>query len=431
MKAFTSIAAAGGLALFVGFAASPAAAQDQDGRAPVIRVYSQNGPGVASNYVTPVIQVGEDAYVFAVETDLNGQIQVLHPAEPGISVRIREQQQLQLPNFFAGFAPQYGGNSYGYADYSGYTESGFDNNDSRGTVIALASRAPFNLDRLESNGDWNVLAIQRLIERRSPFAAAQALAAYLGAKGEPIGRDVFRFASLRHEYYASGNQLYDCNLFGGLYSPLYSVSPLTVLIRVAQLRRSGQNVRIAGYDYCGMPIVIFGGPRSLANGHPRPPRNPQDTGRTKGRFPHAPGFGPEASKPNQAAYGYFPITRRAQPRPGDPAVGQRRVDPREIIIDRRNESQPTTVFGAALPREESRPVLREAPSGPPPREESRPVLREAPSAPPPREVAPPRMEPTQSPPPRMEPTRSSPPPPPPPPRTMEPKTVVAPPPNKS
>jgi hypothetical protein len=414
MKAFRSIAAAGGLALLVGFAASPAAAQDQDRRAPVIRVYSQNGPGVASNYVTPVVQVGEDAYVFAVETDLNGQIQVLHPAEPGISVRIREQQSLQLPNFFAGFAPQYGGNSYGYADYSGYTESGFDNNDSRGTVIALASRAPFNLDRLESNGDWNVLAIQRLIERRSPFAAAQALATYLGAKGEPIGRDVFRFASLRHEYYASGSQLYDCNLFGGLYSPLYSVSPLTVLIRVAQLRRSGQNVRIAGYDYCGMPIVIFGGPRTLANGYPRPPRNPQDTGRTKGGFPRGPGFGPEASKPNQAAYGYFPITRRAQPQPGDPAVGQRRVDPREIIIDRRKDPQPTTVFGAA-----------------PPREESRPVLREAPPAPPPREVAPPRMEPTQSPPPRMEPTRSSPPPPAPAPRTMESKPLVSPPPNKS
>src|ERR1700693_1069892 len=90
--------------------ASPSAAQyGARAGAPIVHIYSQNGPGVESNYVTPAIQVSDDAYVFAVSMDLDGQIQVLHPDYPGISVRIRRQQQLRLPNFFAGFYQPDGG----------------------------------------------------------------------------------------------------------------------------------------------------------------------------------------------------------------------------------------------------------------------------------------------------------------------------------
>src|ERR1700716_4681773 len=142
MRGARSASAAGGAALFVTLLAASSGAQDGPRqRAPSIRVYSQNG-AIASNYVTPAIEVSEDAYVFAVSLDLDGQIQVLHPAFPGISVRILQHRQLRLPNFFAGFSHR--GSTYDasgrYASYSDYY-GGRD--DSRGTVIALASRAPF------------------------------------------------------------------------------------------------------------------------------------------------------------------------------------------------------------------------------------------------------------------------------------------------
>ena len=208
MRGARSASAAGVAALLITLLASPSAAQDESRqRAPSIRVYSQSGP-IASNYVTPAIEVSEDAYVFAVSLDLDGQIQVLHPDFPGISVRILQHKQLRLPNFFAGFSR--GGGTYdGSGRYVGYSDyyAGSDD-DSRGTVIALASRAPFNLERVESDGDWNISAIRRLIEHRAPASAAHALAAYLGAKGESIGTDYMRFAPAQYRDYYSSNPLY-------------------------------------------------------------------------------------------------------------------------------------------------------------------------------------------------------------------------------
>ena len=183
-------------ALLVCLLASTSTAQDlSPQRVPAVRVYSQNGPGVASNYVTPAIEVSEAAYVFAVMMDVDGRIQVLYPEFPGISVRILSQNQLRLPNFFAGFnepmqsAPRYSANGF-----VTYDANGTFGNDARGTVIALASRAPFRLALLEANGDWNISAIRDLMEDRTPEAAARSLAQYFGAKGEPIGSDYMRFA---------------------------------------------------------------------------------------------------------------------------------------------------------------------------------------------------------------------------------------------
>src|SRR5688572_30200186 len=158
-------AAAGSSALLLCLLASASLAQDRSRqRAPVVRVYSQDATGVVSNYVRPVIRVSEDAYVFAVMMDLDGHIQVLHPDFPGISVRIRSDRQLTLPNFFAGFNDSRQRTPY-------YTRSGVVNfaqygaeNDTRGTIIAIASRAPFNLELIEADGDWDLSAIRRLIE---------------------------------------------------------------------------------------------------------------------------------------------------------------------------------------------------------------------------------------------------------------------------
>ena len=176
MRAERSASAMGVAALLIALVAPASHAQDRSReRAPIIRVYSQNG-AIESNYITPAIEVSEDAYVFAVSMDLDGQIQVLHPDFPGISVRILQHKQLRLPNFFAGFSQ-----SAGRFDASGRYVSSFDDyagnyTDTRGTVIALASRAPFNLERVEIDGDWNISAIRGLIEYRAPASAAYALA---------------------------------------------------------------------------------------------------------------------------------------------------------------------------------------------------------------------------------------------------------------
>jgi hypothetical protein len=373
--------------------ASASAAQDESSqRAPSIRVYSQNGP-IASNYVTPAIEVSEDAYVFAVSMDLDGQIQILHPDNPGISVRILKHRQLRLPNFFAGFSR--GAGSYdGAGRYVGYSDyyAGSDN-DSRGTVIALASRAPFNLERVESDGDWNISAIRRLVENRSPASAAHALAAYLGAKGEPIGTDYMHFASAQyHDYYAS-NSLYPCDLYYGGYGPSLGINRLAVLNQVAQLRRGGRSVAVLGYDFCGMPIVAYGPSRTNTRFQPFKPRNPDDS--VRGRDHVRPrGWGQSAEgTPRAAAIGTFPITRRANlPQTGDATVTAPRPsgrDPRGIFNDRRNEGRAdASAERSRMPVERSAP--RRAETGfigtQPSREYSQPLFREAPpqrSSPPP------------------------------------------------
>lgn len=404
MRRMKMASALGVSAFLIGLIASTSSAQE---RAPYIRIISENGPGVVSNYVTPAIDLSEDAYVFAVAMDLDGEIQVLHPDFPGISVRLRQHQQYRLPNFFAGFTQ---GNGVfvpdNYAAYSSY--SGFD---TRGTIIALASRAPFNLERIEIDGDWDLTAIRRLIQNVSPIEAEQALAEYLGAKGEPIGRDFMRFAAPQ-QYYSS-NALYSCDFFNGGFSTNLAFSRLAVLDGVRRFQRSGRSVRIVGYDYCGMPIVVYGPSRRsaiLPPRNPREPREPGDTGKVK-RFGHSiPRSAPTGKTGTRAALGYFPITRHAEPpQMGDVTItapGQRKGDPREVLIDMRNHSN-----GVGLPERTRIPIGRsDAPSRTSGaaatgtetiRQYTRPAPRESPP--------PPRVQPTQAPPPRVQTPRSPPP----------------------
>src|SRR5205814_10180529 len=105
MRALKAVPALGAAALMLCALSSASAQQRARQRAPIIRVYSTSGGDYinTSTYVEPQIQVSENAYVFAVEMDLDGQIQVLHPDFPGLSVRISAHTNLRLPNFFAGF----------------------------------------------------------------------------------------------------------------------------------------------------------------------------------------------------------------------------------------------------------------------------------------------------------------------------------------
>lgn len=395
-------------------ASSSLPAQSSSRGAPNIRVYSRSGVGVVSNYVEPAIQVSENAYVFAVSMDLDGQIQVLQPDFPGISVRIASARELRLPNFFAGFTDRTGGTAYGrnVGDYRSMAYAG-EENDTRGTVIALASRAPFNLDRIASAGDWNVSAIRGLIEYRSPAAAAQALASYLGAKGEPIGRDYMRFAGGRQSYYASdylGDQ-YACYSNSSIYA-------LSVVSRINTLRAAGQRVSIVGYDYCGMPIVVWG-----PSGHGRvfQPANPLpvDTGDSRGRLGHGapPRSGPKPPN-SSAALGFFPPPRHATPEVGEvtvnaPAPPRRGRDPREVLMELQNQGNGSAFpdrdripRGSAPPRTSTAAIGVEAVQN-----FNRPVLRAAPPVQ--------RTEPTFSAPPR-----AAAPAPPPPPRAAQPSTTT-------
>jgi hypothetical protein len=417
MRGSKAVSVVGVAALLVGVMASPSAAQERSSRgAPIIRVYSRTGASVVSNYVEPAIEVSENAYVFAVSLDLDGQIQVLQPDFPGLSVRIARGKELRLPNFFAGFTDGRSGvgNAYGrnVGDYRSMGYAG-DANDTRGTVIALASRAPFNLDRIESGGDWNISAIRGLIEYRSPLAAAQALAAYLGAKGEPIGRDYMRFAGGRQSYYASdyiGDQ-YACYSNSSIYA-------LNVVSRINTLRAAGERVRIVGYDYCGMPIVVWGPSRRGGVFTPANPL-PVDTGDSRNRLGHG---GPPRSghkPPNTgAALGFFPPPRHATPQAGDvivnaPAPPRRGRDPREVLTEMQNQGN-----GGGFPDRNRNPAQNPAPprsstaavGAQPVRDFNRPVLRAAPPVQ--------RTEPTPSAPPRAA-TPA-----PPPPRAAEPHTTT-------
>jgi len=433
MRATKVVSGVGLTALLIGTVAvaDPAGAQEKARqRAPIVRIYSENGVDMisTSTYVQPVIDVSENAYVFAVAMDLDGQIQVLHPDFPGLSVRLLARKQVRLPNFFAGFNRRAPGGNYYSASYLYDYADGYD--DSRGTVIALASRAPFNLEKIEVDGDWNMSAIRRLISGRSPLAAAQALAAYLGAQGEPIGRDFMRFAGNQRYYndrYYGYSAYNTCDAFYG-----YGFAPLQraqVYSRINQLTRSGRGFRIVGYDLCGVPIVVAGRSGSLGSPLPstRPPRNPGDTT----VFPKA--RGPRSGTPrhprdteaNSAPEGIFPLPGRAGlPQIGDVTVTAPRTrhpDPAQVLQGYRPSpgiiSAPqgrAPVERTVVPHRQpaasgaAAPVYRPEPrvqTPPPSRVPDAPRAAPAP-APVHRDAPPPRA---QTPAPNTEPARSSPP----------------------
>jgi hypothetical protein len=358
--------------------------------------------------------------------DLDGRIQVLHPDFPGISVRLRSQKQLRLPNFFAGFNDQRYSGSYSMASFNRYS-GGPD--DTRGTVIALASRVPFNLELIEADGDWNMAAIRRLIEHRTPDGAAQALARYLGAKGERIGRDFMRFAGGQsRSYYAYDSYGY-CG-YGSYGYPYAGGAFFGSFARFAELRAMGLRPVIIGYDRCGTPLIVAAPTRPGAGFRPLPPvRPPQDTTVfPKSHFPKG-----IARRPTPE--GVFPLPDRAEQvqraqlgqRPDLPQIRDvtitaprgRPTEPREIPrryrpptswpagtepVERTVPARAEPAAGGMRPvyRPEPRVTAPSQPARPPERAREpapAPVVRERPAAP---------SSPPPSPPPRAEPARSKP-----------------------
>lgn len=406
---------AGSSALFLCLLGSAAPAQDMPRRAPLIRVFSQDGGGVVSNYVTPAIEVAEDAYVFAVMMDLDGRIQVLQPEFPGISIRLRSNQQLRLPNFFAGYNSSFDGRGR-YA--SGNGNYGDSWNDTRGTVVAIASRAPFNLESIEVDGDWNMTEIRRLIEFRSPVYAANALAQRLGAKGEPIGHDYMRFAGQQRSYYAYDDLAY-CGYGYGYGSMGAYFSIARALRRDAGLRSATLRQVVVGYDACGLPVFALA-PIAPGGGVrvPPPPRSPGDTtifpkSRIPAGIPRYPRSADAAPNPGPVPVGSFPVPARSGSAPREliPAPERRRVEPREVSdVYRTPLGSSTAPARPAPPTERAAPPQRErAPTAVMPiyrpeprvierapvrtperiREAPPPVVQQRPAAPPPPPPPPP------------------------------------------
>lgn len=423
MRATGLISAAGSSALLLCMLASASPAQEPSRqRAPVIRIYSQNG-GVASSYVTPAIEVSENAYVFAVMMDLDGHIQVLHPDYPGISIRIQSHKQLRLPNFFAGYnAPMETGARYTQSGRVSYDRNQALGNDTRGSAIALASRAPFNLGLIEVNGDWNYSEIRRIIEYRSPAAAAQSLARYLGAKGEPIGQDFMHFAGQNLNSYYAYDDLGYCGYGGYGYGSLGGAYyPAQAFTRAAELRSLGLRPVVVGYDACGLPVI---GVSSLNRFRFLPPqRHPGDTtvfpkSRMPAGFPRHPPSGEITQRP--VPEGIFPLPQPAEPQMGRvrmAAPQERRAEPREVdqfrLAQPVSPSFPERMRTPIEPTMPSRaepaaaigsfPVARPEPPrviierSPPPTPAPAPRVQDAPPAPPP---PPSKAEPVVVPPPR-------------------------------
>lgn len=425
MRTRTFLAVAGFSAFLLCLAASASSAQGVSRRAPLIRVYSQDGGGLVSNYVTPAIEVSEDAYVFAVMMDLDGRIQVLQPDAPGISVRLRSNKELRLPNFFGGFnapmrAGRYTSNGLGYDSFAQMGD------DTRGTVIALASRAPFNIELIEADGDWDMSEIRRLIENRSPSSAAQALARYLGAKGEPIGRDYMRFAGRRQSFYAYDDLAYYCGYGYGYGSMGGALSIANALNRAGNRRLPGNRVLI-GYDACGFPVIVAAQVQP-GGGIRRPPARPRQPGDTtvfpKGRFPPPRDPGDADARPKTVPLGVFPLpqpsesqvqaapmaapeARRAEPRgateafrpqPISPTLPNRRPVERTAPV----HSEPASSAPQPVYRSEPRVIERAEPGRAPerirePAPTPAPVVHERPSAPPPAPSPTPRVEPARTP----------------------------------
>ncbi|MFL5479377.1 MAG: hypothetical protein ACJ79X_10205 [Gemmatimonadaceae bacterium] len=434
MRALRLWSALGAVAVMLCAFANVSGSQERAHRGPPgIRIHSSSGTDVinTSTYVTPQIELSENAYVFSVAMDLDGQIQVLHPDFPGLSVKVSAHKQLHLPNFFAGF------NQHSYDGYSGdfqhYTQGGWG--DTRGVAIALASRAPFNLERIERGGDWDIAALRRLLENRAPEDAAYALASYIGAEGEPIGHDYMHFAGGQSNAYAYNDYSYNdyayytspCDSYYGYYFvPGQGYALLRELNTSGRGRVGGQQAKVVGYDVCGVPIISFG--PVAAQGHFPLPGQPRSTGDTtvfpKARMPRGTPRHPPQSSAMGSAEGAFPTNRSGLPQLGDVTITApkgRRSEPGQILngygaqpvlmpapegrmpVDRSYGGGSVTAASGGQPLREARPEPRvESPPpsrSPEPRAAPAPVVHEHPAPPPPRvDPATTKAEPLRAPP---------------------------------
>jgi len=389
-------------------------AEAQSRKAPRINLTTALGSSVASNYIEPKVTLSEDAYVFVISVDVDRRVQVLHPTETGMSVKMAAQRQLHLPRFFAGYGT---GNRYPRATEVGYEyDYGSGYTDSRGTMIALASRRPFRLSSVMIGGDWDVVMLQQLVEDRDPYAAATMLAKVVGAPGEPIGRDVHRFAGGARYYNSAYNSAYaNCSYLYGQFGFArgFNTGRSISFFRAAQLQQAGFPVAFLGFDACGQPLFnVY--PHSNIVGNPggRPPAVGEFPA---GRLPTSTPRNPLGNTTDDRIIGARPtpgryadqndaltpplhripeagsVSERPRPRPEGATVSERprapaaspapeRATPRHSPPppERVSTPRPVPERSPAPPPTYSPPPARSSPPPPPPRAEPR-VERERPA----------------------------------------------------
>ena len=369
-------------------------------KAPRINLNTALGGAVATNYIEPSVTLSEDAYVFVISVDVDRNIQVLHPTDIDLSVRMAANRQLHLPRFFAGFGEgsRFVNRSGGYSSYDTYASG---SSDTRGTLIALASRAPFNLRAISIGGRWDHAALRRLVDDREPYSAASALARYLGAPGEPIGRDVYRFAGGARHYFAAS--AYDCHPVYGAMGYGHSGRGVSMM-RAYALRQAGYQISFLGFDSCGQPryavssVLLVGTPAGnppAAGSFPvgrLPSSAPRNPAKEAGASPGQTVF----SRPARGGYADADDTPSLPTRVSEPREVSERFHPqpaRETVSDRPRRTESNS---------EPRPERASQPAHTPERAEPRSVsVSERPSPPaynppPERSAPPPAPAPTRS-----------------------------------
>jgi hypothetical protein len=229
----------------------------------------------ANRYVESSFRVNEDAYVVVVAVDYDGRARVTFPEAPTESGFVRANTLHRLPTFFAGFGTSrlamYAGSRYGML-HPAFGGSG-------GLIVAVASARPLQLQRLATDdGDWDEIAIERLLWSRSGNAAGYVLGRVVALTGQDFDTDYSGFtqgltrASYMFASFGSSMCDEDSRSLSGVY---YNSAPQS---SVAYVVIDGvEYARLTRVDWCSGRVnqqLVPIGPVQ------RPPQNPGDSART-------------------------------------------------------------------------------------------------------------------------------------------------------
>lgn len=213
--------------------------------APRVRVTSH--PHSNFGNIQPSVSLSEDAYVLAVAIDRDGRVSVLSPVGPNDLIRFEAAKSLRLPEFFSGFSSARAGYYDRYTSrYASYIRN-MTEDYSAGSVLVLASKAPFNFAAISDGPFWNEEAIRKLVRYRDPSSAVYSLGRAITSKEQSFGHDYLRFGANRYQV-ASADPCFGSSLYGYAGS---GFSTNGYMILGASATRAGYQLMSIGSDGCG------------------------------------------------------------------------------------------------------------------------------------------------------------------------------------
>lgn len=232
------------------FSVPPADAQQS---APRVRLATLQTTTMGT--VAPSISLSEPAYILAVAIDNGGQIEVLSPTLPGDAIRFEAAKSIRFPEFHSGFSSvsNYGvyGSRYRRSAFAGDGDLG-----TRGSVLVIASRTPFDFAAISDGVDWNEEALRRIMRFKAPAEAVTALGRALTEKGQTFGHDYVYFGRSGYSQFASNSFRSDNNCFMDYSFSPYGYSNFAGYYRVSGASYGG--IILAGYGMGGLRLVQFG-----------------------------------------------------------------------------------------------------------------------------------------------------------------------------